>query len=67
MIERDIWLTANEMIKQFGDQAGIYAALRAGAMYDQGDEAGYALWKRVYEAVQELTASVPTQLGQVPQ
>ena len=33
----DIWRSANELIKQFGDTADIEAAARADALLDKGD------------------------------
>jgi hypothetical protein len=54
MTERDIWIAANEMIKAFGDEAGLHAAVRADALRDQGDEEGYAIWARVVAAIKEL-------------
>jgi hypothetical protein len=59
MIDRDIWITASTMIEQFGDEAAIYAALRAGTMYDRGDAEGYAVWKRIVWAIDELTSGEP--------
>jgi len=60
MIERDIWITANELIKLYGDDAVITAALRADALSQQGDEQGYAIWKRVIRAINELRSAEPS-------
>ncbi len=55
MIDRDIWITANGIINQFGEDAAVIAATRADALRDLGDEEGYVVWKRVVTAVNELT------------
>ena len=59
MIDRDIWITANEMIKLYGDEAAIQAAIRADGMHLLGDEDGYATWKRVLAAINELISTEP--------
>ncbi len=41
-------------MKQHGEDAPIHAAMRADAMLDEGDLGGYAVWKRVLKAVEEL-------------
>jgi hypothetical protein len=58
MIDRDIWITANEMIKQFGEDAAVTAATRADAMRDLDDAEGYSVWKRVLEAIADLKNAV---------
>jgi hypothetical protein len=60
MIERDIWIAANEMIKLFGDEAALHAALRADALRNQEDEEGYVTWKRVVAAIRELANMEPS-------
>ena len=59
MIERDIWITANEMIKLYGDEAAIQAAIRADGLQLMGDEDSYAVWKRVVAAIHELRDTEP--------
>jgi hypothetical protein len=58
--DRDIWVAVNEMIKLFGDEAAVQAAIRAEVMHEQGDEEGYAVWKRVLWAINELKSTKPT-------
>ena len=43
----DIYRSANVIIKQYGKDAPIHAAIRADAMLEAGDLGGYAVWKRV--------------------
>ena len=43
----DIYQTANELIKQHGDDAPIPAAMRAGELLEAGDMDGQGVWKRI--------------------
>jgi len=52
--DRDIFRSANILVKQHGEDAPIQAAMRVDAMLDNGDLDGYAVWKRVINAVGEL-------------
>ncbi len=57
MIERpdlDIYRTANILVQQHGQDAPIHAAMRADAMLEAGDLDGYAVWRRIQRAVEEL-------------
>jgi hypothetical protein len=50
----DIWRSANELIKHFGDTADIEAATRADALLNKGDLEGQRVWLRILTAVDEL-------------
>ena len=50
----DIYRTANELIKQHGEDAPIHAAMRADELLEAGDVDGQAVWKRILAAVDEL-------------
>ncbi len=50
----DIWRSANELIKQFGDTADIEAAARADALLDKGDLDGQRVWLRILKAIAEM-------------
>ena len=51
----DIYRTANVLVKRHGQDAPVEAAMRgADAMLDKGDLDGYAVFKRVVKAVEEL-------------
>ncbi len=52
----DIYRSANELIKQHGDEALAHAAMRADKMAADGDMEGRAVWRRVVKAVDELQA-----------
>ncbi len=50
----DIYRTANVLVKQHGEDAPIQAAMRADAKLEKGDLNGYAVFKRVVKATEEL-------------
>ncbi len=52
----DVYRSANELIKQFGDAADIEAALRADGCLAAGDMEGEAVWLRIGRAIEELLA-----------
>ena len=55
----DIYRAANLLVKQHGEDAPIHAAMRADAMLEKGDLDGYAVWKRILRAVEELRRTKP--------
>ncbi len=50
----DIYRSANELIKQHGEDAPILAAMRADELMETGDMDGRAVWLRVLESIEEL-------------
>ena len=50
----DIYRSANELIKQHGEDAPIHAAMRADELLEAGDLDGQAVWKRILKAIEEL-------------
>ncbi len=56
----DIYRSANVLVKHHGPDAPIHAAMRADAMLEKGDLAGYAAWKRIVRAVEELQRVGPS-------
>ncbi len=50
----DIYRSANELIKQYGDAADIEAAMRADERLAAGDMEGEAVWLRILKAINEL-------------
>ncbi len=50
----DIYRAANVLVKRHGQDAPIHAAMRGDAMLERGDLDGYAVWKRILKAVEEL-------------
>jgi len=53
----DIYRSANELIKQHGDEALVHATMRADELAADGDLEGRAVWKRIVKAVEELEAN----------
>ena len=57
--DRDIWTTANSLIRHHGEQAETRAVAHHAAMMDRSDREGVALWKRIRRAVKVLQAEEP--------
>jgi hypothetical protein len=47
------------LVKRQGEDAPIHAAMRADGMLEAGDLDGYAIWKRILRAVEDLQGTVP--------
>ena len=56
----DIYRSANELIKQYGEAADIEATMRADECRAAGDMEGEAVWLRIGKAVEELQRTRPT-------
>ena len=52
--DKDVWQSAQALIKQHGEDAHIHAAMKADELLEKGDVEGQAIWKRVIAAVNEL-------------
>lgn len=59
--DREIWRAANLLIKRYAIDAAIQRAQRADELFDSGDSDGYAIWKRILEAVGELARIKPAE------
>ncbi len=57
--EIDIYRTASVLIRDYGDEADLVAAMRADSFLDDGDVEGLAVWKRVLEAIKEIQRPEP--------
>ena len=55
----DIFQAAALLIKQHGDDAPIVAIKRATKMLDAGDVDGYAVWKRIVDAIRDMERETP--------
>ncbi len=55
----DIWRSAHVLVKRHGEDAPINAAMRADSMLEKGDLGGYAVWRRILRAVEELQGTEP--------
>ncbi len=57
--EADIWRSAAQIIKRYGEDAPLEVAMRADAMLETGDLDGLAVWKRIKKAAEELLRERP--------
>ncbi len=57
--DREIWQTASAIVKRYGEDAATEAAKRADDLLVEGDAEGYAIWRRIMEAVEGLSAMEP--------
>ena len=57
--EIDIYRTASVLIRDYGDEADLVAAMRADAMLEKGSLDGLRVWKRVLAAVKEIQREEP--------
>ncbi len=55
----DIYRSANILVKQYGEDAPIRVAMVTDAMLNMGDLDGYAVWRRILRAVEELQRTKP--------
>jgi hypothetical protein len=53
----DTWRAADQMLKLYGDDAAIKAALRGDALLDQGGVDGFHAWKRLVVAITNCSAT----------
>jgi len=56
----DVWRSAHHMMKRYGDDAAVKAAMRADALLAAGDTAGFQVWQRVVAAIGELGREKPS-------
>ena len=52
--DKDIYRSANIMIRQHGDDAIMHAAMRADELLAKGDLEGERVWLRVIEAIKVM-------------
>ncbi len=57
--DRDIYRSAQALVKRHGQDAPIKAAMRADELLEAGDLAGVATWRRILRAVEELQGTAP--------
>ena len=55
----DVFRSAAELIKQHGDDAQLLAIKRTTKMLDAGDVDGYAVWKRIVDAIKDMERETP--------
>jgi hypothetical protein len=52
--ERDIWASANVLVKRYGADARAEAVKRADDLRAEGDAQGQQVWLRIAGAIEEL-------------
>ena len=55
----DIYRAAKLLIDKHGGDADVIAIKRATKMLDAGDVDGYAVWKRIVEAIKDMQRETP--------
>ena len=59
----EIWRGANQLIKRYGENAGLEAAQRADAALELGDRFNFNIWTRIVNAIGQLQQPKPTDQG----
>lgn len=57
--EVDVWRAAAAMVKRFGADAAVQAALRADELLEAGDAEGASTWRAIVRAIGELQRHRP--------
>ena len=57
--EIDIWRAANLMLQRYGENAEPESAARIDELAADGDLDGAAVWRRIMDAVAQLTNTTP--------
>jgi hypothetical protein len=60
MEDIDVWRSAHHMMKRYGDDAAVRAAMRADKLLAAGDTEGFHVWKRIVVAINELGREKPS-------
>ena len=55
----DIFRAAKVLIDKHGDEAEVIAIKGAAKMLDAGDVGGYAVWKRIVDAIKDTQRETP--------
>lgn len=55
VVELDIWRAANVLLRDHGYDASIIAAQRYDKLLTDGDLDGMRLWKRILNAIEQLS------------
>jgi len=63
--DEDVWRAAHLMIKRYGDNAVMEAAMRSNEALNQGDMFNYHLWFSVMTAIQSGRFGNPSKDGEV--
>ena len=55
--DRELWACANEVLRQYGDEAPVRVAERIGALALAGDAAGVEVWWGIARRLEQLSRS----------
>ncbi len=55
----DIYRAAKVLMDRYGHDAPLLSIKRATDMLDSGDVDGYAVWKRIVDAIKEMERETP--------
>ena len=58
--ELDIHRSTCDLIREYGEDAPIFAAMEADVMLDAGDLDSYGTWRRILATVKELCRTSPS-------
>ena len=64
MEEIDIWRSAAELVRNYGEDAVLYAA-RYMHEIERGDPKGETVWKHIIRAIEQLQTTAAEQSGSV--
>jgi hypothetical protein len=56
----DIHRAARLMIRRYGDDAAVQAAMRGDELLDKGDLDGMLVWQAIISAIRRLQVTTPT-------
>ena len=57
----EIWKTAVSLLDRHGDNAPMFASIKAKVMELEGDDEGRAVWTRICGAIDDLLGDAPGQ------
>ncbi len=60
MIEdKEIWACAHQLLRRYGDGAGLHAAQRADELFEAADIEGQRIWLRILHRIEDLERFEP--------
>ena len=57
--DREIWMAANMLMRQYGKDAGFRAAQLADELFAKGDVEGHRTFLRIVRQIERLAATTP--------
>jgi hypothetical protein len=56
LFDWEMWACANEQLRQHGENAAIFAAIRADELLEEGDQDGLHNWLLIIDRIEQLVA-----------